>query len=350
MRAFSHMRAWRSIVLGTVLCCSSILSAQTSDTTRSSSPRHATGVPVVLTIEGGGSLGVYEAGMVWTLIEAFKQDQMRDSAHRRFSGQYLASVTGASAGSINALVAATSWCDRRVVPPEGSLFWRMWIRTGIQQLMPSAQPDDDEWGRGEQGVLARTYFTRVLFPELRRYWARRDAGDWRPDCSVPLGATLTRIVADTMQLTSGIRARNLHWATSTDVTVDGSLKFRPRAADRNFAGAGRIAGLPTRADGSIPPDTLLSVFAASSGYPVAFGPQRVLFTSDSSKYPCGTDETPCDTHPGFFVDGGVFDNGPLSLGLALYFEGAFWTKELKNSTNVPPFRTSCTSHRGIADS
>jgi hypothetical protein len=216
----------------------------------------------------------------------------------------------------------------------------MWIRTGISQLMPSAQPEEKEWGHGEQGLLARTYFTRVLFPELRRYWARRDAGDWRR-CSVPLGATLTRLVADTMQLTPGIRARNLHWATSTEVTVDSSLdsplKFRARVNDRNFAGAGRIAGLPTRADGNIPPDTLLTVFAASSGYPVVFGPQKVLFTSDSSKYPCGTPKAPCDTHPGLFVDGGVFDNGPLSLGLALYFEGAFWTQPARQDARPFPY-------------
>ncbi|HMC56186.1 MAG TPA: patatin-like phospholipase family protein, partial [Gemmatimonadaceae bacterium] len=98
---------------------------QTSDTSAT---------PVVLTIEGGGSLGVHEAGMTWAFVEIFK--------HLREGGSpgnlprlRLAAVSGASAGSINALLAATAWCDKRVGrPPEESMMWRAWVPTGVQQL------------------------------------------------------------------------------------------------------------------------------------------------------------------------------------------------------------------------
>src|SRR4051794_20996188 len=35
--------------------------------------------PVVLTIEGGGSLGVYEAGMTWAFVRLFKQQDSSDA-------------------------------------------------------------------------------------------------------------------------------------------------------------------------------------------------------------------------------------------------------------------------------
>ncbi|HEV7992834.1 MAG TPA: hypothetical protein VGP25_13470, partial [Gemmatimonadaceae bacterium] len=53
-------------------------------------------IPVVLTIQGGGSLGVYEAGMAWMLVELFKRDGALPREQRHFTKLYLASATGAS--------------------------------------------------------------------------------------------------------------------------------------------------------------------------------------------------------------------------------------------------------------
>src|SRR4051794_37956577 len=47
-------------------------SQSTSASTAGAGPHPA---PVVLTIEGGGSLGVYEGGLVWTLVELFRQQR-----------------------------------------------------------------------------------------------------------------------------------------------------------------------------------------------------------------------------------------------------------------------------------
>jgi hypothetical protein len=80
---------------------------------------------VVLTVQGGGSLGVYEGGMTWAFVEMFKRRTalQEDSLFPAQPGDRvlgclpwfrLAAATGAFAGSINAFFAATEWCDRRL--------------------------------------------------------------------------------------------------------------------------------------------------------------------------------------------------------------------------------------------
>src|SRR5690242_7661745 len=124
-----HRRSW--IVAGVLSClplAASPLRAQggnappaTSAVARRDPPAGA----VALTIEGGGSLGAYEAGMSWALVEALRQRRHLDEtapiaggiARREASPLVrlprldLVTSAGASAGSINALLASISWCS-----------------------------------------------------------------------------------------------------------------------------------------------------------------------------------------------------------------------------------------------
>ena len=59
---------------------------------------------VALTISGGVSLGSYEAGLTWAIVQYLR---VSDNASD------LAAVTGASAGAANALMAAAMWCEDR---------------------------------------------------------------------------------------------------------------------------------------------------------------------------------------------------------------------------------------------
>ena len=62
-------------------------------------------------ISGGVSLGAYEAGYNWAMIKMLSK--IRDE-HGRLVEPVLSSVAGASAGSINALLSAMYWCQKRV--------------------------------------------------------------------------------------------------------------------------------------------------------------------------------------------------------------------------------------------
>ena len=71
-----------------------------------------------LTVEGGGTLGAYEAGLTWTLVEIFRQRRLlsRQPEPGETPGQQslrelsifdFRAAAGASAGSINAFIAAS---------------------------------------------------------------------------------------------------------------------------------------------------------------------------------------------------------------------------------------------------
>jgi hypothetical protein len=92
-----------------------------------------------LTISGGVSLGAYEAGQSWALVEVLRRFRELPTETGEGREGVLAGVTGASAGSINSLIAVVAWCERdagRVSTVEDNLFWRTWIPLGIERLFP----------------------------------------------------------------------------------------------------------------------------------------------------------------------------------------------------------------------
>lgn len=280
--------------------------------------------PVVLTIEGGGSLGVYEAGMTWAFVRLFKQQDSANRARQRNSALLplrLAAVSGASAGSINALLAATSWCTRDSDdPPEKSPFWDTWVPTGLQQLLPQY----NEKGWDAKGLFSRAYFEDRIFAKLKARWT---AADWSDGCSVAVGATATRLVPESLTLphASGVEAKTQRFSATFSVQVaksaDGRrrLSFKARPFDDL---AETTIGFTTAEDGEIPVDSVLRIFEASSGYPVAFEPVPLYYRPSSPKFGAQ------------FSDGGVFDNGPLGLGLSSYFGTPYWPVKLASDT--PP--------------
>jgi predicted acylesterase/phospholipase RssA len=92
------------------------------------------------------SLGAYQAGGTWADLEALRA---RGDAAR------LAVVTGASAGNINAFLAAIYWCDAE--SPAGRVdrslfanpFFDVWVNIGWEKLSPKSMN-----GRTYAGLFA----------------------------------------------------------------------------------------------------------------------------------------------------------------------------------------------------
>lgn len=292
---------------------------------------------VVLTVQGGGSLGVYEGGMTWAFVQMFKRrtalqedslfhGQPGDSVLACLPWFRLAAATGASAGSINAFLAATDWCDRRLeTRPDSSPFWLAWVNTGIEQLFPRSDA-----GRGEKGVFAREHFrTNILSALVDGYWR---GSRWNHDCTVAFGAAITRLRADSFPI-GAIYARTQRFASTFDVTGRARDSEPPILLARNAdVGKPDMGSVVTLHGGdTISINRAFDLLEASSGYPLAFATKAL----DICKTTLGRC-TPCDNtaqgaqQPGCaerieFLDGGVFDNSPLALAFAL-------AKELK----MPP--------------
>jgi hypothetical protein len=108
-------------------------------------------------VSGGVSLGSYQAGF----LHYYTQYLL---THGRYVRQFFTSengssldlvggfklATGASAGSINAFLAAVAGCRKPVADPEKSLFFQAWIPVGMERL---ADSDEVKGGRHPSRVI-----------------------------------------------------------------------------------------------------------------------------------------------------------------------------------------------------
>ena len=279
--------------------------------------------PTVLTVEGGGSLGVYEAGMTYAFVELFKRKRAdTTNAYKDYPALCLAVATGASAGNINSFLASTEWCTRTVsASPEESLFWKTWVSTGLTQLFPAR----GDTGDAEGGLFSRRHFRGYLRKTLTAEWARVRA-EWIPGCHVQFGATVTRLLADTVPGAGSLTARNQRLAfafTVAGIKDDGTpvmTPFVPRPQHYSF---GKVATLPPAADALVSWDDAFRLVETSSSYPVAFQPLPIPYCTRFSSRTRADSLRPasCTTSTNAIaLDGGVFDNGPIALAYSLFFE------------------------------
>ena len=86
--------------------------------------------PASITISGGVSLGSYEAGLVYYVVEAMRLNP--SAATPRI-------VTGASAGSVNGFMTILQSCGAAVPDPTASVLWNAWIPLGLEKLHVKGQ-------------------------------------------------------------------------------------------------------------------------------------------------------------------------------------------------------------------
>ena len=307
--------------------------------------RDAQHVPVILTLSGGVSLGSYEAGVNWGLVEVFKQTQ-RDSIRAAWNlpRYHLSAATGASAGNINAFLAAIEWCrTSKPTPPDSSLFWKIWVRTGFDQLFPLARYDQKDTTRA---LFSRRYFHKVLFDTIAAAMLNlppsssdshlvpplaegEEGSGVRTSCSIPIGVTITRVAPDTIPISSGIHALTQRYAATVTLTRRGNaLVFQaPDVALRDNGKLGALVLLPDCRD-LVPNHHVFPLVEASSAFPGAFAPVQ-LQIQDRPHTECAG-----ESHDSaLFSDGGLFDNNPIDLAAGLYNE-AVWKRPDRADTSA----------------
>lgn len=287
-------------------------------------------VSALLTISGGISLGSYEAGVNWGLLEVFKLTA-RDSLRRAWNlPRYeLKAMAGASAGNINGFLAAVEWCrTREPVAPEQSLLWKIWVRTGFDQLFPLErynQPDST------QALFSRRYFQQVLFDTVRAAMRDLPRSKALDNCSIPVGVTITKLTPGEIAISPGITAVTQRYAATVMVNRDGStLQFR--APPPELLGDGKLGALLLLPDcqGAIEPDDVFSLIEASSAFPGAFSPVFLRHQSSPGEG-CGSPDG--EGPSALFSDGGLFDNNPIDLVAGIYLD-AIWKNRDRPDPNA----------------
>ena len=286
-------------------------------------PRDTTPVPVVLSASGGISLGSYQAGVTYALVRAMRAANDDTGFREEFNLPRfrLSAVTGASAGNINALLSLSEWCSAEVSAPEQSAFWRAWVNVGWPQLHPDVATRSVD----DYGTFDRAYFRDKLLADIAARLARTGA---RAECdSVPLAVTLTRMIPAPFAVTDELTAATQRHATVVQVHLTkGALGFRQPNPTLRRKSMGALVSAAVGTDATVSIDSLFNFVLASSAFPVAFAPVQLSYYPSSSLREDGgcprdrlTDKcAPPDT--AYFLDGGVFDNNPLSLALELHRE------------------------------
>jgi hypothetical protein len=296
-------------------------------------------VPLGLTISGGVSLGSYEAGLVWSFVQALR------ASRREGLNVDLASVTGASAGSINALLAAALWCEDDGEPRdravEHNLFHETWLPVGVDELLPD---DPRAYQRGD-GLLSGVPLERQL-ASLQAFLFGNGARKLRPGCAVPLGFTVTRTEPEERDV-SGLRSRSQRFAVPLlfEVSWDGKPRILRAHLPPDRASAGSTLYLGEQAEPGttlpvVSPPQLFNAILASGAFPMAFRPRDLcdcaLSCAAKDRVIGGVCPGPSPERPltsltcatvlpagqrmlckHSYVDGGIFDNAPVGLGIDL---------------------------------
>lgn len=249
-------------------------------------------IDISMVISGGVSLGAYEAGYNWAMIKMLTNIKN----HTQMVHPHLRSVTGASAGSINALLSAMYWCQKDEIKDQNSieenLFFNTWVKLGLHDLMIDGRDKNNK----------STLFTRnTLKLKAENILKHLSQPIYQKGCEVPLGFTVTKskpIITDFQD--SGIKIKNQHF----------SVPFTLKEKNNRLILENRK--MPPSSDYfiSIPhietnPSLIREVLFASSAFPGAFE-QVMLHYNYEGK----------DTSA-YFIDGGAYDNLPLQLAKEL---------------------------------
>lgn len=290
-------------------------------------------VPFVLSIRGGVSLGAYESGLNWALLHFMKQraelPQGENRGHIR-----LEAASGASAGSINAVLSSISWCIDDAHAATGgeyantvgeNVLRQTWLGIGFEELLPR-ETDSLVHYRRDDGVLTRNAFRETI----SRMERTLSSDDFRPGCEVPVAITVTR-VEPMERVIAGVSVQNQRFVIPLTFRADatGHVRIFSCLMDSADPASGNVIymqGTPT-GDPVCPlahsTADLVDAIEASSAFPIAFGRKYLAYCmarEDARGKPPQQRGACPDGHVPLvddFIDGGLFDNIPLGAAKAL---------------------------------
>lgn len=285
-----------------------------------------------LIISGGISLGVYEAGLNSVILHSYK--------NKNYGLPNLSVTTGSSAGAINALASAISYCqtnnNQHTEYATNNIFRDIWIEVGMQTLLPHDNSEYDKLelktidGQNEiieDSILSRWVFNKSI-NEIRNTVQK---GRFTKGCRVLIGimVTLGKPKINELKLINGkdvdIQEQSFAIPILLEVDKNGKAKFKNPDVE-NFLNISKknikrkFILLPEQ-NGHISFDIIMRAVLASSAFPIAFGQIEMKYC-----YPKSSKETQSNVCPkGYilskkkeFIDGGYFNNVPIGLAAELF--------------------------------
>jgi len=312
-----------------------------------------------LTISGGISLGVYEAGVNWAIIELLRDEHFQSN----MASYNLGAVTGASAGAINALISAIRFCEahdtRTHLDVTNNSFYQIWDlqlvdlfpkKEAYNEISVGLSPDRDE--ALPDGLFTRSPFEKPLLTLKDKVETR----SFHKDCDVDIAFIVSRTVPKLVSIGINPRAQNVpvqRYVIPLSISVQKESRTgRQRLVfqnNNNYAQAvesrTQYLLLPEE-DGEIRFDLVMRAALASSAFPAAFGRVKLQYCEQNENETVTNDvpsgRCPKDHHleSGFFVDGGLFDNVPVGVAAKLARSSSKSTHDYSNFIYLDPGSTN----------
>jgi len=307
---------------------------------------------ISLAISGGASMGAYEAGLIWGLIDVLRQaesahDWAPDGVPRPIE---IASIAGTSAGGINTLLSALAWAVNMEKKGgftnrlDDNIFRDVWLTPDVNRLLPPAA-NSPRYSPGD-ALLSRKDLVAVAW-EVAEKWRR--PGTFRPGLKVPLGLTVTRVRPEKAYI-SGIAVENQRFYIPLELRTraDGSASFFLNPGDYPALTDPAMILMPWPAGGtpfSVSDEQVVDVLMTTSAFPGGFGRKRlkycrkkILSKDDDGSAASVTgagDNRPTalvcpdgyELQEAEFADGGLFDNLPIGLARQLSESSAAHQKD-----------------------
>jgi predicted acylesterase/phospholipase RssA len=269
-------------------------------------PSSKFGMPLSFTLRGGVSLGAFEAGYLYYVSEALKRN------HKVFDPRL---VTGASAGSINAVLFLMALGSPPQDSPQESAFYKVWTALNQKTLLDTENPNTPV------GAFSSGDALLAAAEIVREEWEK----GLDESFEMVMGMSTTRLAPHEVQITEGLslprqmekfvfRVRGRGYGRAPEITnfihvkkglSQTLLAFESASKDDSKEEAARKDRKNF--------DLLRDVLMASAAFPVGFPPRRLSYclVEVTDK----TDGTECKTatESELYIDGGFFDNSPLRM-------------------------------------
>jgi len=254
-------------------------------------------------VKGGISLGSYESGLNWALLDFINSTEQQNS---------LISFSGASAGSINSILSAIEYCQGETVGnPVENIFFNSWdidlsklLRDGkVSDALFSRSALDEKVNALEQKLAAtatRACDIAITMSVTRFKPHRRNFANTGHEITLQRFVVPLRVVAKDKN--EAIRFENIYSASVAKFDDIPSVYIH----------------LPENDDNSVSFESVKEVAYASSAFPVAFSPREIFYclsTMSNASDHCVKKDQGNPVELAKFSDGGLFDNSPIGVAI-----------------------------------
>ncbi len=243
-----------------------------------------------MVISGGISLGAYESGYNWAIINLLKKIKYHSKVNPNLN-----SSAGASAGAINTLLSAIYWClekdyKNRV---DDNLFFNTWTEIDIKDLLI----------KGYNPQNNSTLFSRdILDKKANNILNFMQKNIFKKECSIPIGFMLTKATPITEKF-DGIKMKIQSFEVALKLyEKDKKLYLKNIDLKEPYKEFLHQIYIP-EVENNIA--YIKKILFASSAFPMAFSQVKLKYIYKGKR------------REDWFLDGGVYNNIPLDLSLAL---------------------------------